>query len=143
MKIEFFNQTQQNTKPFEKLIRRVFRSVDLKKEFNLIFVTDEEIKRLNQTYRKIDRVTDVLSFALCDVLENEMKNSLGDIFIAVDQARRQASEYGHSLKREMAFLAVHGYLHLLGYDHQTKEEEEQMFAKQEAILLQAGLKRES
>ncbi|HIT49815.1 MAG TPA: rRNA maturation RNase YbeY [Candidatus Pelethenecus faecipullorum] len=143
MKIEFFNQTQQNTKPFEKLIRRVFRSVDLKKEFNLIFVTDEEIKRLNQTYRKIDRVTDVLSFALCDDLENEMKNSLGDIFIAVDQARRQASEYGHSLKREMAFLAVHGYLHLLGYDHQTKEEEEQMFAKQEAILLQAGLKRES
>ena len=143
MKIEFFNETQQNTKPFEKLIRRVFRSVDLKKEFNLIFVTDEEIKRLNQTYRKIDRVTDVLSFALCDDLENEMKNSLGDIFIAVDQARRQASEYGHSLKREMAFLAVHGYLHLLGYDHQTKEEEEQMFAKQEAILLQAGLKRES
>lgn len=109
----------------------------------MIFVTDEEIKRLNQTYRKIDRVTDVLSFALCDDLENEMKNSLGDIFIAVDQARRQASEYGHSLKREMAFLAVHGYLHLLGYDHQTKEEEEQMFAKQEAILLQAGLKRES
>ena len=143
MKIEFFNQTQQNTKPFEKLIRRVFRSVDLKKEFNLIFVTDEEIKRLNQTYRKIDRGTDVLSFALCDDLENEMKKSLGDIFIAVDQARRQASEYGHSLKREMAFLAVHGYLHLLGYDHQTKEEEEQMFAKQEAILLQAGLKRES
>ena len=143
MKIEFFNQTQQNTKPFEKLIRRVFRSVDLKKEFNLIFVTDEEIKRLNQTYRKIDRVTDVLSFALCDDLEKKMKNSLGDIFIAVDQARRQASEYGHSLKREMAFLAVHGYLHLLGYDHQTKEEEEQMFAKQEAILLQAGLKRES
>ena len=143
MKIEFFNQTQQNTKPFEKLIRRVFRSVDLKKYFNFFFVTVEEIKRLNQTYRKIDRVTDVLSFALCDDLENEMKNSLGDIFIAVDQARRQASEYGHSLKREMAFLAVHGYLHLLGYDHQTKEEEEQMFAKQEAILLQAGLKRES
>lgn len=142
MKIHFFNQTSTSTKEYESLIRRVLGYEKKKKEFNIIFVTDEEIQRINREFRKIDRITDVISFALCDDVDNDMpEDELGDVFICVDQAIRQASLYGHSITREVAFLAVHGYLHLCGYDHMTKEEETEMFSLQEMILERAGVHR--
>ena len=141
MKINFFNESRLDTKPYEKIIKGVLKKVKNKKEFNIIFVDDEEIQRINREYRKIDRVTDVISFALCDDPDNQMENELGDIFIDLDQAFRQAEDYGHSITREVAFLAVHGYLHLCGYDHMTKEDEEVMFKKQDEILKAAKIER--
>ena len=141
MKINFFNESRLDTKPYEKIIKGVLKKVKNKKEFNIIFVDDEEIQRINREYRKIDRVTDVISFALCDDTDNQMENELGDIFIDLDQAFRQAEDYGHSITREVAFLAVHGYLHLCGYDHMTKEDEEIMFKKQDEILAAAKIER--
>ena len=141
MKINFFNENKLEKKNNEKLIRRVFKKQKNKKIFSIIFVGDEKIQEINRDYRKLDRVTDVISFALCDDPENELTDELGDVFIDLSQAFRQASEYGHSIDREVAFLAVHGYLHLCGYDHMTKEEEEIMFQKQEEILALAKITR--
>ena len=141
MKINFFNESSLDTKPYEKIIKGVLKKIKNKKEFNIIFVDDEEIQRINRQYRNIDRVTDVISFALCDDPENQMEDELGDIFIDLDQAFRQAEDYGHSITREVAFLAVHGYLHLCGYDHMTEEDEKIMFAKQEEILKAAKIER--
>jgi probable rRNA maturation factor len=104
--------------------------------FNIIFVTNDKIKELNSTYRGIDKVTDVISFALED--GEEFKNPelrvLGDIYIAIDVAYEQAEIYGHSNTREVCFLATHGILHLLGYDHMEEEEEKIMFSKQKELL---------
>lgn len=141
MKINFFNDGVKNTKDYQKIIKNVFRQFKNNKEFNIIFVNDEKIQEINKQYRKIDKVTDVISFALCDDPLNDMTDELGDIFIDVEQALRQASDYGHSITREIAFLAVHGYLHLNGYDHMTKEDEEIMFKKQEEILLASNIGR--
>ncbi len=141
MKINFFNQTREKTKEYETLLKPIFKPFDKKKIFSIIFVEKEEIQRINREYRKIDKVTDVISFALCDDPENECSEELGDIFICLERAKEQALEYGHSLEREIAFLAVHGYLHLLGYDHRNEEEEKIMFEKQEEILQKAGIGR--
>ena len=96
---------------------------------------------MNREYRNVDRPTDVISFAFLDNEENKdemLKHSgpvcLGDIYISVDKAKEQAEEYGHPLKRELSFLFVHGLLHLLGYDHMNKEDEEVMFKLQDEIL---------
>ena len=103
--------------------------------FSIIFVTPEEIQKLNSEYRKIDRVTDVISFALEDDEDKILDlRILGDIYICIDKMLEQAKEYGHSNKRELSFLTVHGLLHLLGYDHQTLEEEKEMFGLQDKIL---------
>lgn len=141
MKVNYFNQTDGNTKEYQKLIQSIFKPLGSKKEFNIIFVSKEEIQRINREFRKIDRVTDVISFSLCDDEELVPTNELGDIFICVDRAIEQAKEYEHSISREIAFLAVHGYLHLCGFDHMTKEDEEIMFKKQEDILNKAGITR--
>ena len=112
--------------------------------FNVIFVDRDKITELNRDYRGIDRETDVISFALEDGEANinfEFGRLLGDIYICVPKMKAQAQEYGHSETREMGFLTIHGLLHLLGYDHMTKEEEKIMFAKQEEILNAYGLKR--
>ena len=104
--------------------------------FNIIFVDDEYIHKLNKEYRNIDRTTDVITFALEDN-DNEYEREyriLGDIYISVDTAYKQAIEYGHSNLREICFLATHGILHLLGYDHIEEEDEIVMFKKQEALL---------
>lgn len=111
--------------------------------FSVIFVTEEEIQKLNREYRNIDRVTDVISFALED--EEDLPKSnirvLGDIYICINRMKEQSISYGHSEKRELSFLAVHGLLHLLGYDHMTKEDEKEMFGLQELILNDANIKR--
>lgn len=125
-------------------------------EVALTFVTNEQIHELNQNYRGIDRPTDVLSFAMNESLEEEqeiiyelgegeelepMSHLLGDIIISVERAKEQSEEYGHSLERELGFLFVHGFLHLLGYDHQDEKSEAEMMGKQEAVLVQVGLVR--
>ena len=141
MKVNFFNETEENLKDYIHLLKKLFKDINLKKSFNIIFVDENEIKRINKEFRNIDRVTDVISFALCDDLENDLTDEMGDIFICVKRAYEQAEEYGHSKKREFAFLAVHGYLHLCGFDHQTEEEEKIMFAKQDEMLNKAGILR--
>ena len=103
---------------------------------SIIFVDNEEIQRINREARGIDRVTDVISFALEDGEEyHDELRVLGDIYISIPKMQEQAKEYGHSEKRELAFLVVHGLLHLLGYDHTLGEKEEkEMFTKQELVL---------
>lgn len=153
-------------------------------EVALTFVDDAEIQRLNKEYRGLDKPTDVLSFAMQEMGEDEIEiifdeddfiqeedlrsgelldqqeedaqadeddeafesdemfeEPLGDIIVSVPRAIAQSEDYGHSVERELGFLFVHGFLHLIGYDHQTEEEEKIMFAKQEAILQEAGLVR--
>ncbi len=116
-------------------------------------VTNERIHELNRDYRGVDRPTDVLSFALNEGGEEEPEifleedeldkypNMLGDIIISVPKAIAQADDYGHSFEREICFLAVHGFLHLLGYDHGSEEEEKAMFSRQEEVLQEIGLTR--
>ncbi|AUS09457.1 rRNA maturation RNase YbeY [Laceyella sacchari] len=116
-------------------------------EVSVTIVDNERIHQLNKEYRDVDRPTDVLSFPLWEpdeewvIDEEEERVALGDIVISLPKAKEQAEAYGHTLDREVGFLAVHGFLHLLGYDHETKEEEEEMFAKQEEILSLVGLHR--
>ena len=104
--------------------------------FNVIFVSNDKIHELNKTYRGVDRVTDVISFALEDGedLKEPGIRVLGDIYIAIDVAYEQAENYGHSRLREVCFLITHGILHLLGYDHMNEEDEKIMFDKQKEIL---------
>ncbi|MBQ1900909.1 MAG: rRNA maturation RNase YbeY [Erysipelotrichaceae bacterium] len=104
---------------------------------SVILVGPITIRRINRDYRQKDAVTDVISFALLDdedTVEYEDDVELGDIFINRNRVFSQAEEYGHSVKREFVFLFVHGMLHLLGYDHMTKEDEEKMFALQRKIV---------
>lgn len=125
-------------------------------EVALTFVDDEEIHVLNREYRGIDRPTDVLSFAMNESLDEELDivyeveddeelddltDMFGDIIISVERAQAQSEEYGHSVEREIGFLFVHGFLHLLGYDHQDEASEAEMMGKQEAVLAQVGLVR--
>ncbi len=118
-------------------------------EVSVSIVDNEEIRQINKQFRGIDRATDVLSFPLLTFEEGERpdfneKNEvlLGDIIISLERAKEQAEEYGHSLKRELAFLTAHSMLHLLGYDHMEEEEEKEMFQKQREILNKAGIPRE-
>ncbi len=111
--------------------------------FNIIIVDNEYIHKLNKEYRGIDRPTDVISFALEDNSDFELDGIrvLGDIYISIDKVYEQAKEYGHSNLREICFLMIHGFLHLLGYDHMDPEDEKIMFGKQEEILSGFGIKR--
>jgi len=109
---------------------------------SVIIVDNNKIHEINKEYRGIDRPTDVISFALEEGEDYEVKERmLGDIYISIDKVYEQAKEYGHSVKRELFFLATHGFLHLLGYDHMKKEDEDIMFPLQEKILEEYGVKR--
>ncbi|MED1739790.1 rRNA maturation RNase YbeY [Bacillus swezeyi] len=119
-------------------------------EVSVTIVTNEEIQKINKEYRGKDYPTDVISFALeedgegeVEIIGADMPTVLGDIIISADKAKEQAEEYGHSLMRELGFLTVHGFLHLLGYDHMTEEEEKEMFTKQKELLNRYGLSRSS
>jgi len=103
-------------------------------EVSISIVGSDEIKTLNQDYRGKDETTDVLSFPVSEELAMGPDVSLGDIVICMDVAKAQADEYGHTIERELAFLVVHGMLHLLGYDHETPEDETEMCAAQDEIL---------
>ena len=147
--IGMFNETDveltEEEKMIQKLVKEVLKEEKVRNaECNIIFVDNEKIHEINREYRHIDRVTDVISFALEDEIENEPSAQyemrvLGDIYISVDRAKEQALEYGHSFLREICFLAIHGMLHLLGYDHQTTEDEKIMFQKQEEVLDKYGI----
>lgn len=137
LKINYFNQTDESIDKAIKLIDHIFSFVREDKPMQVIFVSLEQIHQLNKTYREVDRPTDVLSFPNDDPRDE----SLGDIFICLDKAREQSMSYRHSFERELGFLSVHGYLHLLGYDHYTDEEEKEMIEAQEKILKQAKLER--
>lgn len=139
--IGIFNETQEKVENLEVLEPLLTYALEVENvdnlEFNVIIINNEEIHKINKEYRGIDRPTDVISFALEDYKDIKYENDyrvLGDIYISIDKVREQAKEYGHSEKRELAFLAVHGLLHLLGYDHMEKEDEKVMFSRQELIL---------
>ena len=157
---------------FEKLLQQSveaalrFEHIETPVEVSLSIVSLEAIHEMNRDYRQVDRETDVLSFPLLsfpetprletpaaqdleDAAEEEANLDpdtgevvLGDVVLCLDKAKSQAQEYGHSLKREMAFLTVHSMLHLLGYDHMAPEEEKVMFDKQKAILDEMGIGRD-
>ena len=117
-------------------------------EVSVTFLDNNGIRRINKEFRDIDRATDVLSFPMTDDDEEFTVDpetgcyNLGDIVISLEKAAEQAEEYGHSLKREVAFLTVHSMLHLLGYDHERSEDEEkEMFGKQDIVLDAMGLER--
>lgn len=148
--IEVFVQVEEEIPELETVKKVLLGAIEKEKlknvSFNLIIVDNEYIHELNKSYRNIDRETDVITFALEDedsiVLPDDMR-ILGDIYISIDKAKEQSKEYGHSLLRELSFLAVHGFYHLLGYDHQTKEEEKIMFQKQEEVLEAYEIRREN
>lgn len=134
--------------PVRKTLQSIVKAIYIEENLNghyevsFIFCNNEEIHKINMDYRHIDRPTDVISFAEIDESENRvLPSELGDIFINYEKVVEQASEYKHSNLREFAFLATHGMYHLLGYDHQTKEEEEKMFLKQDKILTKLNIMR--
>lgn len=147
MKIGLFNETNEDLTSEFKILKDVLKK-GLKKlnidkcEFNIIVVNNDYIHELNKNYRGIDRETDVISFALeDDKTFNPEGRVLGDIYISIDKTHSQALEYGHSFLREFCFLGVHGMLHLLGYDHMTKDDEKIMFSLQDEILEESGIVR--
>lgn len=157
MKI-YFDNVGLFTKPFiKRVLERALKHLNQPSELlemSLSIVSPEQIQELNKSFREVDKVTDVLSFPTCDnptrgaitVVcedvnpETDLVN-IGDIVICLERAKEQANEYGHSLKRELAFLSLHGLLHLLGYDHIEPDDEKQMIALQKEILDQAGITR--
>lgn len=144
---EIFNESNKEIKEIDKLqeyMKFVVEKLEIPTAiFNIIFVDNERIHEINKEYRKVDRVTDVISFALednPDIVYEDFR-LLGDIYIAIDVAYDQAIEYNHSREREVCFLATHGVLHLLGYDHMNEEEEKEMFGIQERLLKEYGINR--
>lgn len=133
-----------------KAVREAIRLADGSEEaeVSLMLVDDRRIHTLNREYRGVDRPTDVLSFAMQEETEEEADfgfefedEMLGDIVISVERARMQAEEYGHPFEREIAYLAVHGTLHLLGYDHETESDKQEMRSKEEEVMISLGLER--
>lgn len=161
MKVVILNNQSKITvsRKLRELIKRAARSTlgffglrdDV--EISVMLTDNEDIRNLNRLHRGIDRATDVLSFPMFEYDEkgeihedyaelSEMGEIvLGDIVISLERAREQAEEYGHSFEREVGFLTVHSMLHLLGYDHMTPEDEDEMFGYQKEILDQMGLER--
>ena len=141
-----FQTYDQNYNKYENiyasLIKKAFKYLKLKFEpvISVSIVNNEFIHKINKEYRNIDRPTDVISFAFLDnenrqeAYSSTLPVCLGDIYISLEKAKSQAEEYGHSIDRELKFLFVHGLLHLLGYDHMNKEDEEIMFSLQDKIL---------
>ncbi len=133
--INFVDQNEVENDEEKNYINDAFSKLGITDEFSIIFSTNEYIKELNTTFREKDYVTDVLTFP------SDEDDYLGDVFICLDKAKEQSVEYGHSYSREVVFLAIHGYLHLLGYDHIEKEDELKMFSKQNELLEQTGYER--
>jgi probable rRNA maturation factor len=152
--IDFIDETEKVNDDDIKIVKELLdlaarlEEVEDDSEVSVTFVTNEKIQEINREYRGKDQPTDVISFAMEELGEGEIQLNgldipriLGDIIISVSKADEQAAEYGHSFKRELGFLAVHGFLHLLGYDHETSEDEKIMFSKQKEVLDEYGLQR--
>lgn len=153
--LDLIDQTEslstENLDLIEKMLHHAAQTegIDLGSELSVTFVNNEEIQQINNDYRGKNVPTDVISFAMEELGEGEMAievegapRMLGDIIISVERAKEQAADYGHSEERELGFLAIHGFLHLLGYDHMEEADEKEMTEKQEAILQSFGLRRE-
>ena len=146
--ITYLNIKEDKTyeKTVEKVINKCFEEeglIDSKLIITITFTTPEEIRKINKKYRKIDRATDVLSFPMFEKqeLEEKIKNKdflyedvLGDIIISIDKVKEQAEEYGHSFERELSYMLVHGFYHLMGYDHIEDEDKKIMRPKEEKVL---------
>lgn len=155
LEIDFIDELDGSGKSAEQLIQKLLSfaadSEGLEKgtELSVTFLDDNGIQQINREYRGKDQPTDVISFALEEEGDGEgtiigaddMPRHLGDLLISIETAQRQAEEYGHSVERELGFLALHGFLHLLGYDHMTENDEKKMFGRQEEILQSFGLER--
>jgi probable rRNA maturation factor len=152
--IDFHDHTNSVDSDYIDMIQRLItfaadkEGVSQEAELSINFVDNKKIQALNRNYRQINKPTDVLSFAMqengegeIDILDEDLPLLLGDIVISVDKAKEQAKSYDHSLERELCFLALHGFLHLIGYDHMTKEDEQQMFSRQKVILGEFGIER--
>lgn len=139
MNVVIVNNTSFDLTEVENKIKELLQIINDLNCFSVVFITKDEIHRMNKLYRNKDYATDVLSFAT----DGEIEGDLGDIFISPEKAIEQANEYGHSFLREMLFLTVHGYLHLNGYDHETPEEERVMMAKTEELLKLINLERKN
>lgn len=152
VKIDFTNETDLKTKgiltDYKEIAKVTQKLVGVRGNFEVsITIVDlETIHNINKNYRNIDRPTDVISFAFLDNDNFKIKGVpilLGDIYICKEITIKQAEEYGHSLRRELAFLFTHGLLHLFGYDHvNNKEEEKIMFDLQDQILNEVNIKRD-
>ena len=145
---EIYNETEEQIEELNGLKDLLDYALNYMKidnaEFNVIIIDNEKIHEINREYRGVDRPTDVITFALEDHKDIEFEDIrlLGDVYISIEKARSQAEEYGHSLKREISFLTIHGLLHLLGYDHMEEKEEKEMFKVQNEILDSYGIKRD-
>ncbi|PAD36506.1 MULTISPECIES: rRNA maturation RNase YbeY [Terribacillus] len=155
MHIDFHDKTNSVTADYVDLIDRLIQyaadaeEITEEAEMSITFVDNTEIQIINRNYRQKDAPTDVISFAMQEegegeqqIIGEEIPIVYGDIIISVDKAKEQAEEYEHSVERELGFLALHGFLHLLGYDHMNDADEKKMFGRQEEILNGFGLKRE-
>lgn len=151
IRIYYLNCLEQKLVGYQKLFKTIANKIfeeyyhDGAYEISVTITNDEEIHKYNLAYRNIDRPTDVLSFAFeeSDSLSHltGVPVQLGDIIISYPTAKRQATEYGHKIKREMAFLFTHGLLHLIGYDHMTKDDEKEMFDIQKKVLSELNINR--
>ena len=137
MKVFIFNQTKIHIEDYKETISKVFDSIENDKGINVILLNSEDMIKLNKKYRGIDSDTDVLSFSYND----EKMTTIGDIFVSHKKIIEQSTRYGHSVHRELAFLVVHGFLHILGYDHDSKENEVKMLSKQNEILIKVGMEK--
>ncbi|OIJ22134.1 rRNA maturation RNase YbeY [Anaerobacillus alkalidiazotrophicus] len=152
IEVEIQDETNQLTEEQLLLVNNLLNyaakleSVQKGSELSVTFVDNEAIRVINREYRNKDTATDVISFALNDDesdinLQENIPNLLGDIIVSYEKTVSQAEEYGHSINRELGFLVVHGFLHLLGYDHMNETEEKIMFTRQEEILEAYGLQK--
>ncbi|AMV61584.1 Metal-dependent hydrolase YbeY, involved in rRNA and/or ribosome maturation and assembly [Pediococcus damnosus] len=158
MDIQIYDHTNEESKANIELVQNVlnFAGDYLKlaenTEMSVTLMHNDEIHGINKTYRKVDRATDVISFAIeddedsdpiimDDELAEEIAPNIGDLMISVDKVKEQAEYLGHSYQRELGFLCVHGFLHLNGYDHMETKDQEVMFPLQKEILNAYGLKR--
>ena len=150
--IDILDETGQVTEQQQELVTKLLEfaatqeKVTEGSEVSITFVDNERIHEINKEYRQKDAPTDVISFAMEEMGEGEIEiigsdvpAVLGAIIISIDRMREQADEYGHSNERELGFLAIHGFLHLLGYDHMNEEDEKVMFSRQKELLEQRSL----
>ena len=149
-----YQEIEQN-KIYETIIKQVidkcFETENLKNLYiSITLTTPENIKKINNKYRKIDKPTDVLSFPMFEKEEIDLvckenfegiREALGDVIISVEQVKKQAKEYEHSFERELAYMVVHGFYHLMGYDHMQEDEKNQMRKKEENILKKLNINR--
>lgn len=135
------DETEEYSELIKSILGTCFKEEKLKENIyvNIVLTTPEQIRKINKETRKIDKETDVLSFPMFEKeelqnLSTEYIDVLGDIVISISQVKKQAEEYGHSFERELAYMVVHGFYHLMGYDHMEEEDKIQMRAKEENIL---------